>query len=62
MHQLHKIIWLGGGHVCTFACVFPDPKIGALQKVPQEQNDNFLENVSNAFDQISVICGDHLPK
>jgi hypothetical protein len=38
----------------------PAPKIEALQVSPKRQNDDFLENVSNNYDYISIIYGDHL--
>jgi hypothetical protein len=37
-------------------------KIGALHICPKNQNSDFLQDSSNDFDSISVICGDHLSK
>jgi hypothetical protein len=35
---------------------------GALQMARSKQNGNFLENISGKFDEVLVICGDHLQK
>jgi hypothetical protein len=39
----------------------PAPKIGILQMYLKKQNGDFLKNVSDDFDYISLIYGDHLP-
>jgi hypothetical protein len=38
------------------------PKIAALQTHAIIQNDDFLKNISNDFDYIAVLYGDHQAK
>jgi hypothetical protein len=40
----------------------PPSETGALKKGLKIQNSNFLENISNNSDYISVIYGHHVPK